>query len=231
MKNLSFVFLAVTAFFCIFLLTATFYWGYKESFIILNAIRFPALDKVSLWLTELGNGFYLIILALLLACIDKKHWKTALSIIICVIITAVIVQICKQLLFPHWHRPAKLLQDKPIYILLNPAPHHNSFPSGHSISVMSTATVLSFVIRKQIFEILLAVLACAIAYTRIYTGAHFPADVAIGSLLGIIISIGVMYYARNISLSAIQHKPYAIPVLYGITLLCIIIAILQAIWK
>ncbi len=227
MKNIPFLFFVVTILFCTFLFIATFYWGYKESFIVLNAVRFPALDKVSLWLTEFGNGFYLTIFALVVACNDKKHWKTALSIIVCVIITAVIVQICKQLLFPHWHRPAKLLQDKNIYILLNPVPHHNSFPSGHSISVMSAATILSFTFKRYLFQMSFAVLACLVAYTRIYVGAHFPADVATGSLLGLITSSGIQYHIHKINLSRIQQKPYSAYILYGITCICISIAVWQ----
>jgi len=228
MKKVPILFFTITGIFCVLLLIATLYWGYKQSFIQLNAIRFPFFDNFSLWLTEFGNGFYLTIFALLLACIDKRYWKTALIMICCIIITAVIVQICKQLLFPNWHRPAKLLHDKPIYILLNPVPHHNSFPSGHSISVMSTAMVLSYVFQKYIFQILLAVFACTVAYTRIYVGAHFPADVAAGSLLGLATSSGVVYMFRNISLSGLQEKRYSKFILYGITFLCLGIALLQS---
>lgn len=231
MKSIPWLFLSIVVLFSFSLLCFTLFAGYKGSFIVLNAIRIPALDPLSLWLTEFGNGFYLTIFALVLACIDKKHWKTALNMIICIIITAIVVQICKQLLFPHWHRPAKLLQDKNIYILLNPVPHHNSFPSGHSISVMSAATILSFTFKKYLFQFFFAVLACIVAYTRIYVGAHFPADVAAGSLLGLIISTGIAYSFRNINLSIIQQKSYSSLVLYGTTLLCIIIALMQVVSK
>lgn len=230
MKKIPFFFFGIVILFCLWLLTLTLFLGYKESFIMLNAIRVPALDTFSLWLTEFGNGFYLTIFALILACTDKKHWKTALNIILCILITTIIVQICKQLLFLNWHRPAKLLQDKPIYTLLNPVPHHNSFPSGHSISVISTATVLSFTLKNHFFELLLGIFVCVIAYTRIYVGAHFPADVAVGSLLGLFTSTGVLYITRSLHLDNLYKKPYGMKVLYLITGLCIIIAIFQLLY-
>lgn len=228
MKNIPFIFFSIIGSFCIFLLAVTFYSGYQQSFVILNKMRVPLLDTFSLWLTEFGNGFYLVIFALILACANKKYWNTALNIIICIMLTTIVVQLCKQVFFPDWHRPAKLLQDKPIYILLNPVPHHNSFPSGHSISIMSAVTVLSFTFSSYISQIFFALMACIVAYTRIYVGAHFPADVAVGSLLGLIISLIVLYRLRSLNLSQIQKKSYSLPVLYAITILCLIIALIQA---
>lgn len=228
MNKLPFIFFTIAGLFCFTLFFATFYWGYKESFLVLNRLRFPISDRFFLWLTEFGNGFNLVIFALILACIDKKHSKTAITIIICIILTAIIVQICKQVLFPNWHRPAKLLQGQFFYVLVNPVPYHNSFPSGHSISVMSTATILSFVFRKPVFQVLIAIIGCSAAYTRIYVGAHFPADVAMGSFLGCVISTIIFYSLRKLNLSNIEHKPYFRYILYVITGICLILALAQA---
>ncbi|MCS7028700.1 MAG: phosphatase PAP2 family protein [Bacteroidia bacterium] len=209
------------------MLLISLYWGYHQSFVILNRIRVPQLDNLAVLLTEFGNGFYVSIFALVLACGSSKYWKVAFEIIVCVLVTALIVQICKQVLFSDWYRPAKLLRQQSIYILLNPVPEHNSFPSGHSVTVMSASTVLSRIKKNFIFQFSLAILACLVAYTRIYVGAHFPADVAVGSLLGIVVSTFVIYLLRNFDIHLLEKIKHFKYLLYLITLTCIIIAVIQ----
>ncbi|MCS7077766.1 MAG: phosphatase PAP2 family protein [Bacteroidia bacterium] len=223
------VFLIVTGFFSISLLIATFVWGYQESFLILNALRIPILDDYAPFFTEFGNGFYVSIFALLLACAYDKYWKVSLEIILCVLVTALIVHFCKQVLFSDWHRPAKLLRDKSIHVLLSPVPEHNSFPSGHSITIMSACTVLSTVSRNFLYQFFLGVAACLIAYTRIYVGAHFPADVAVGSFMGLIISMIVLYFLRNFDTQKIEKNTYVRYGLYIVTVICLLVALLSQI--
>jgi undecaprenyl-diphosphatase len=58
-----------------------------------------------------------------------------------------------------------------------------SFPSGHAANNMAAATVLiCFYRRWGWFYLPIALL---IAYARIYTGAHWPLDVAAGILVGV----------------------------------------------
>ena len=59
-----------------------------------------------------------------------------------------------------------------------------SFPSGHAANNMAVATVLIlFYGRRGWFYLPIALL---ISYARIYTGSHWPLDVAAGILVGII---------------------------------------------
>jgi len=58
-----------------------------------------------------------------------------------------------------------------------------SFPSGHAANNMAVATVLLlFYPRRGWIYLPIALL---IAYSRIYTGAHWPLDVLVGMLLGV----------------------------------------------
>ncbi len=63
-----------------------------------------------------------------------------------------------------------------------PQPASSSFPSGHSAS----AAAFSGVIGREIPELWLPVnaLAGTVAFSRVYTGVHYPGDVLAGWLLG-----------------------------------------------
>jgi membrane-associated phospholipid phosphatase len=64
-----------------------------------------------------------------------------------------------------------------------------SFPSGHALMAFSVATVFARRYREHRWVPYLAYAAAsAIAFSRVTTGAHFPADVFVGSALGYVIA-------------------------------------------
>jgi membrane-associated phospholipid phosphatase len=61
-------------------------------------------------------------------------------------------------------------------------PESTSFPSGHSASAAAFATAVGDVIPAA--GIPLRVAAALVAFTRVYTGVHYPSDVVIGATAG-----------------------------------------------
>ncbi len=61
-------------------------------------------------------------------------------------------------------------------------PGGNSFPSGHASNNFAVATVCSIFYRRRGWLAFLP--ATLVAYSRIYTGAHWPSDVVISCLIG-----------------------------------------------
>ncbi len=61
-------------------------------------------------------------------------------------------------------------------------PVSTSFPSGHAASAFAFATAVGHVLPREAMP--LRALAALVAYSRIHTGVHYPADVVAGSLLG-----------------------------------------------
>jgi membrane-associated phospholipid phosphatase len=61
---------------------------------------------------------------------------------------------------------------------------HYSFPSGHTSNAFVTATSLSLNLKKWYIILPSFTWACAVGYSRMHLGMHYPSDVAAGALLG-----------------------------------------------
>lgn len=65
-------------------------------------------------------------------------------------------------------------------------PASTSFPSGHSASAFAFAT--AFALEQRRARLPLFALASAVAYSRVYTGVHYPGDVLVGAALGAVVA-------------------------------------------
>jgi membrane-associated phospholipid phosphatase len=83
-------------------------------------------------------------------------------------------------------------------------PASSSFPSGHAAS----AFAFSYAVGRHLpmLAIPIRLLAGAVAYSRVHLGVHYPADVAVGSILGSGIAAMV---ASAIDRSAMQRRERA----------------------
>lgn len=68
-------------------------------------------------------------------------------------------------------------------------PSSGSFPSGHSASAFAFASCVGASLPPAAPPLL--GLAAAVAYSRVYTGVHFPGDVLVGSVIGAVIGRAV----------------------------------------
>jgi undecaprenyl-diphosphatase len=63
-----------------------------------------------------------------------------------------------------------------------PMPLSPAFPSGHSASGFAFANAVAQILPPVALP--LRVLACAVAYSRVHTGVHYPGDVIVGGIVG-----------------------------------------------
>ncbi|HET6816490.1 MAG TPA: phosphatase PAP2 family protein [Mycobacteriales bacterium] len=61
-------------------------------------------------------------------------------------------------------------------------PRTTSFPSGHSASAAAFATGVA--LQAPAIGVPIAVVAAAVAYSRVHTGVHYPSDVVVGAAMG-----------------------------------------------
>lgn len=70
-----------------------------------------------------------------------------------------------------------------------------SFPSAHAANLFALATVTSAFYRRLRWPAF--GFASLIAFSRVYTGVHYPSDVLGGGLLGILAGLFVVWMVRN----------------------------------
>jgi undecaprenyl-diphosphatase len=140
--------------------------------------------------------------------LHRRKPDEALSFILVLVLTGIVAQFLKQIIFPGWDRPLKVIGDDSLVHIVNQLRlMHNSFPSGHSVSAGAVFTLLAWFHRENRSILLVSLLfAILVPYTRVYTGAHFPGDVLAGSMIGSLFTLGMIPVFTSIE-SGIGKKP------------------------
>ncbi|GAB5081517.1 phosphatase PAP2 family protein [Hominimerdicola sp. 21CYCFAH17_S] len=151
----------------------------------LQKLHSKVLDFIMQAVTLSGdNGYIWIALCIVLLCIPKTRRIGVFTAV--TLITEVILNdgIIKGIIA----RERPFIQNSAIDTIIR-QPSGYSFPSGHSASSFAAATAVYMHNKK--LGIPAYILAALIAFSRLYFYVHFPSDVIIGSLLGVLIGIGV----------------------------------------
>ncbi|GGQ40176.1 MULTISPECIES: bifunctional phosphatase PAP2/diacylglycerol kinase family protein [Streptomyces] len=93
-------------------------------------------------------------------------------------------------------RPRPLLEGVPAVRQLAVQPQTTSFPSGHSASAFAFAAGVA--LASPGWGAVLAPVAASVAFSRVYTGVHYPSDVAAGAALGVGAAFVVRRLARDV---------------------------------
>ncbi|MBZ4017074.1 bifunctional phosphatase PAP2/diacylglycerol kinase family protein [Streptomyces purpurogeneiscleroticus] len=102
-------------------------------------------------------------------------------------------------------RDRPILDAVPVIRQLTRQPFTTSFPSGHAASAVAFATGVAF--ENKWWGLALAPVAGAVAFSRIYTGVHYPGDVLAGAALG----AGAAFAVRGFAPTRAQMAPPARP--------------------
>ena len=167
----------------------------------INAHHNPVTDTLFKYITHLGDGLTASVVALFLLL--RVNWRAFLLAATGLLSSSILVQLLKRTIFSGEDRPWAFLGQMPGVQLvagidLN---HHFSFPSGHSASIFALCFALATVIGRQSMAFGLAVLACVVAFSRVYLSQHFTADILGGALLGMMGSLGAYWW--------LHHSPFS----------------------
>lgn len=86
-------------------------------------------------------------------------------------------------------RNRPVLDDVPVIRRLKRLPTSTSFPSGHAASAAAFATGVA--LESRGWGAVVAPVAASVAFSRVYTGVHYPSDVLVGATLGVAAAFGV----------------------------------------
>ncbi|MGA2165050.1 MAG: phosphatase PAP2 family protein [Solirubrobacteraceae bacterium] len=142
-------------------------------------MRSPDLNRTFVALTRAANysRLWLLIAGLLAACGGRPGRRASGRGILAIAIAAALangpVKLLARRRRPSGHSAPALIR----------MPRSTSFPSGHSAAAFAFASGACGELPGLMP--LLGPLACAVAYSRVHTGVHYPSDVAAGAAIGI----------------------------------------------
>ncbi len=162
-------------------------------YFINNNLSNPLLDFVMPQFTNLGGFAGLLILCILTIAICRHYKKDEYLQISKLCLYALLLSagivLCLKLGIVE-DRPFKTLGH--VHQLVVPS-EPNSFPSGHTASTFSVVTVLADQFwQNKILVSVLIIFSLILAFSRVYCGVHYPLDVFVGAMVGILSGIIIL---------------------------------------
>ena len=156
-----------------------------------NTLQCGALDFLMPKLTALGNGGAVWVVAAAALTVSKKYRRYGIAMFAALAAGVLIGNACLKNLVA---RPRPCWLENVPLLIANPTDY--SFPSGHTLSSVIGAAILTKANRK--FGFAAIPLAALIAFSRLYLYVHFPSDVLASVVLGTAIGITAVSVAKAV---------------------------------
>jgi undecaprenyl-diphosphatase len=170
----------------------------RELFIRLNGMHADWLDQPMFYMSDELTWIPLY-LFFLYALARFYGWRVALTTLLAVAVVVTIADRSSVELFKEVfkrYRPSRNLElyDQ-VHVVNGYRGGKFGFVSSHAANFFGIATLLYLMFRRRVegWALLLFLWAGLIAYTRIYLGVHYPADIVCGAALGVFTGILVFY--------------------------------------
>lgn len=152
----------------------------------------PFLDWLMPIITSLGNAGAIWVLIAIIFLMWNKTRKYGFIMVVTLILCMLVGNLGMK---PFFARTRPFDINTAIEILIS-KPKDFSFPSGHTMVSFAGATVL-FYMNKYI-GVGALILAGLIGFSRLYLYVHFPSDVLVGMIIGVILALVSILASRII---------------------------------
>lgn len=165
--------------------------------IFINQFHNPFADVFFSYITYMGDGIFIPVYFLILLMVKYRY---ALLLVIVFLISGLIVQILKRSIFADALRPTEFLKDIYTLHLVPGVKQHccKSFPSGHTATAFSAMVCFVYAFRSNVVKFSALMLACLIAFSRVYLSQHFIIDIVVGSVIGVLVSVYANYFFNKV---------------------------------
>jgi undecaprenyl-diphosphatase len=161
-----------------------------------GGLKNSLLDVLMPFVTNYRNWYFVIPLIILLFIV--RDWKKGLTTILLVIIAVSISDYLNSHIAKYFFgrlRPCNKLPIETLNLIMG-CPHNPSFPSSHAVNIFALSTVLVYRHRRLLLPMLfIAVLVCL---SRVYLGVHYPFDVIVGGICGILYGSVVIFIYNQV---------------------------------
>jgi undecaprenyl-diphosphatase len=179
----------------------------KALFLLVNRdLTSPALD---VFFTVITNGAFWIIpgIAMAVLVFPRLGWRQTLLVVILSMCSITLTdQLATSFIKPFVGRlrpcnPAALVEHGRFLLGLKTS---FSFPSNHAMNMFGEATLLALLYRR--YALYFLTFAAIIAYSRVYTGVHYPLDVTCGAIFGIVCGLAIFGGYRGVRLIVGKYR-------------------------
>ena len=153
------------------------------------------IDRGGLFFLNTDGVFILLLGVAAYLWLWEKEWGSTIRLMISSLVVFAVVVVLKELFLAP--RPFVVINTEPL-AGLTPL---SSFPSFHSALAFSTATSVSF--RRRRLGIVLFFVAALIGAGRVWAYVHYPIDVLVGVMIGILIAAFVESLGKP---SKVKHR-------------------------
>jgi undecaprenyl-diphosphatase len=171
----------------------------------LESIRSPLLEKIMMFITELGSETAFLAIALIVFwCYDKRKGYFIMSVGFAGTILSQAMKITCRIprpwvLDPNFTTVEGAQADAGGY----------SFPSGHSQSSVGTFGSLARTTESKWIRFICIAIAVLVPFSRMYVGVHTPADVLVGSAISLVLIFALRPFVYS-------NHPKAMPRLFAV---------------
>lgn len=164
----------------------------KELFLFFNGYHAPWLDYIMELFSE--TEFWIPLHAFLLWHIVRLHKRQSILILVAIAITITMAdQITTSFMKPFFerlrpsHEPSL---DGLVHIVNNHRGGKFGFASSHAANTFGTVMFLTLLFRRtKPWMAWFFLWAALVSYTRIYLGVHYPGDILVGAIVGMLCAL------------------------------------------
>ena len=167
------------------MLDALLVWDERIFHLLNKAWLHPLLDRLLPFITDSRNFILpFIIAAIIIGLVGRLR---GLRFLVLAVVSVVVADAISTYLFKSEFlraRPCIGLADVRLLVGCTNSP---SFPSNHAVNASVLATLATRYMPR--FCLPAMALAFLVVYSRVYVGVHYPLDVLVGSMLGVVVAL------------------------------------------
>lgn len=169
-------------------------------FLLVNGLHSPFWDALNMMLT--GKWVWVpMYMSMAAALFVTRRVTIAIVLIAAVLLMIAITDFgIASMLRPWLGRLRPSHPENPLSLLAhNVDGYHGGtygFPSCHGANSFALAMFMALTARKRVFGWFIFIWATLHSYTRLYLGVHYPGDIIVGAIIGVLLGWGMWAFSR-----------------------------------